>query len=329
MTDKSTNKKLIAGIGSALIDILAHEDDDFLETMGAEKGGMILVDDNFIEQTLSKISDKPSVVPGGSACNTIIGVAKLGGSGRFIGMRGEDELGKLIEADLNKNSVEPILFTSQVPTGRVLSIITPDAQRSFFTNLGAASQMTPQDISDKCFENAEVVLVEGYLLFNAPDLMETAMKAARKAGAKIAMDLSSCSVVETYKDLLEKLIAEYVDILMANEDEAFAFTGHLDEMKAMEALSKDVDIAVLKVGKKGSYISSPGKVIKVASHGTGEAIDTTGAGDLWASGFLFGIVNDYTFEKCGELGSACGWEVCRVVGANIPEEGWERIYKLL
>jgi sugar/nucleoside kinase (ribokinase family) len=329
MTDKSVNKKLIAGIGSALIDILAHEDDDFLETMGAEKGGMILVDDNFIEQTLSKISDKPSVVPGGSACNTIIGVAKLGGSGRFIGMRGEDELGKLIEADLNKNHVEPILFTSQVPTGRVLSIITPDAQRSFLTNLGAASQMMPQDISDKCFKNAEVVLVEGYLLFNAPDLMETAMKAARKAGAKIAMDLSSCSVVETFKELLEKLVAEYVDILMANEDEALAFTGHSDEMKAIEALSKDVDIAVLKVGKRGSYISGEGKVIKVASHGTGAAIDTTGAGDLWASGFLFGIVNGYTFEKCGELGSVCGWEVCRVVGANIPEEGWERIYKLL
>jgi sugar/nucleoside kinase (ribokinase family) len=155
------------------------------------------------------------------------------------------------------------------------------------------------------------------------------MKAARKAGAKIAMGLSSCSVVETFKDLLGKLIAEYVDILMANEDEAFAFTGHLDEMKAIEDLSKDVDIAVLKVGKRGSYISGEGKVIKVASHGTGAAIDTTGAGDLWASGFLFGIVNDYTFEKCGELGSACGWEVCRVVGANIPEEGWERIYKLL
>ena len=116
-----------------------------------------------------------------------------------------------------------------------------------------------------------------------------------------------------------------MDILIANEDEARVFTGVSDEIEAVKALSMGVEIAVLKVGERGSYISSKGKIIKIAPKAAGTAVDTTGAGDLWASGFLFGFANGYSLEKCGELGSACGYEVCQVIGANIPEEGWQRI----
>jgi sugar/nucleoside kinase (ribokinase family) len=186
--------------------------------------------------------------------------------------------------------------------------------------------MLPDEISDSCFDNAAIVFVEGYLLFNR-DLIQAALKAAQRCGALIALDLASFTVVEESKEFLAEIVYKYVDILMANEDEARAFTGDSDEIKGLEALSQHVDIAVVKVGKKGSYISHDGEILKIEAKGTGSAVDTTGAGDLWASGFLFGLINGYPLPKCGELGSACGYEVCQVIGANIPDPGWQRIRK--
>ncbi|MFH1760493.1 MAG: PfkB family carbohydrate kinase, partial [bacterium] len=147
--------------------------------------------------------------------------------------------------------------------------------------------------------------------------------------ALISLDLASFTVVEESKDFLEKIVDDYVDILIANEDEAFAFTGQSDELQALDALSERAEIAILKLGERGSYICRKGKRFRVEPKGSGSAIDTTGAGDLWAAGFLFGFVNGFPLENCGELGSACGYEVCQVVGANIPDEGWQRIKELL
>ncbi len=237
-------------------------------------------------------------------------------------------MGTLIESDLRMQNVMPELFRSDSPTGRVLSIISPDAQRSMFTYLGASAETRPEDICEKLFEDAAIVHIEGYLLFN-PDLIRTALAAAKSAGAKISLDLASFTVVEESKELLEQLVEAYVDILIANEDEACAFTGYSDEHRAIEALAEKADIAVLKVGPRGSYVSHAGSTINIKSMGNGHALDTTGAGDMWAAGFLFGLVQGYSFEKCGRLGSACGYEVCQVVGANIPDEGWERIREIL
>jgi len=322
------NKKLIVGIGSALIDILTHEEDDFLEKTGAVKGGMKYVDREFIEQTLLQTSQKPIIVPGGSACNTVVGIGKLGGEACFVGKSGAGHMARLFETDLKNSNVDPALFKSPSPTGRVLSIITPDAQRSMLTFLGAASEAQPEEITENCFENAAIVHIEGYLLFNE-DLIMAALKGAKAAGARVSLDLASFTVVEASKPFLKKIVKDFVDILIANEDEAKTFTGHGDETKAMRSLSDSAQIAALKVGERGSFISHDGKIIDIDAMGSGAAVDTTGAGDLWASGFLFGLVNGYGLEKCGKLGSACGYEVCQVVGANIPEEGWQRIKKLL
>jgi sugar/nucleoside kinase (ribokinase family) len=166
------------------------------------------------------------------------------------------------------------------------------------------------------------------LLFD-PDLIQAALHSAKETGAKVSLDLASFTVVEESKDLLAHLIETYVDILIANEDEAEAFCGCRDERRALEALSRNVEIAVLKVGARGSYIAHGGSVITVNPMGDGNALDTTGAGDLWAAGFLFGLVEGFPLEKCGAIGSACGYEVCRVIGANIPDDGWVRIRKLL
>lgn len=322
------NSKMIVGIGSALVDILTHQDERFLKETGAVKGAMKLVEKQFIDQTISKASQELSIVSGGSACNTIVGIGRLGGRARFIGKRGDDEMGMLFEAGLIQSNVEPMLFTSSSPTGRVLSIITPDAQRSMFTYLGASSEILPAEIDHERLADAAVVHVEGYLVFNC-ELFISSLEAAKHAGALVSLDLASFTVVEESKSVLKEAAKNYVDILMANEDEAAAYTGYADEIDAVKALSEDVEIAVVKVGERGSLVSHKGEIIAIAPQGTGKAIDTTGAGDLWASGFLFGLANELPVDKCGDLGSLCGYEVCQVIGANIPEHGWERIRNAL
>jgi len=322
------DRQLIVGIGSALVDILIHEDDSFIEKTGAVKGGMTLVDNTWIEQTLALGSGTVTIVAGGSACNTIVGVGQLGGKARFVGKCGTDKWGRQYENDLVQQNVVPALLQSNLPTGRVLSIITPDAQRTMFTNLGASAETRPEEISVGSFADAAVVHLEGYLLFNS-ELIQAALDAAKEADALISLDLASFTVVEQSLELLERLVADYVDILIANEDEARAFTGESEEKLALSALSEKADIAVLKVGPRGSHIAHGGEAVHIQAMGDGTALDTTGAGDLWAAGFLFGLVNGYELEKCGRLGSACGYEVCQVIGAHVPEEGWERIKKLL
>ena len=231
-----TGTKLVVGVGSALVDILAHEENKFLEQVGARKGGMTLVDKKFIEETLTRTASEPVIVPGGSACNTVVGVGRLGGRARFVGKSGRGGWGRLFQQDLLKQNVEPALFKSATPTGRVLSIITPDAQRSMFTYLGASSELAAHELEDECFKGAAVVHIEGYLLFN-PELILGAVKAARSADAVISLDLASFTVVEDAGKLLDDIITGFVDIVIANEDEARAFTGFSDENLALQALA--------------------------------------------------------------------------------------------
>lgn len=319
---------MVAGVGSALIDILAHENDAFVKQIGAVKGGMTYVGKEIIDRTVEMATNAPIIVPGGSACNTMVGIGELGGRARFIGKCGNGSMGRLFRSDLEKHSVEPRLFESDSPTGRVLSIITPDAQRSMLTFLGASAEAKPEELSAVPLDDAAIVHIEGYLLFNR-ELIHSVLGAAKKAGARVSLDLASFNVVTEARDILPDLISEYVDILIANEDESLAYTGIRDEAKALEALSRQVDLAVLKLGPRGSRIAWHDRQLKIDSCGNGSAVDTTGAGDLWASGFLFGLVNHMPLEQCGKLGSQCGYAVCQEVGAHIPAERWDTIRKSL
>jgi sugar/nucleoside kinase (ribokinase family) len=318
----------ITGIGSALVDILINESDEFLNKFNKAKGGMTLVDDSDIKKILGTSLQTPIAVPGGAACNTIMGVGRLGGKARFIGHRGNDTYGKNFEEALIKSQVEPVMSVSDAPTGKVLSVITPDAQRSMFTFLGASTKFDPSSVTATMFNDTAIAMIEGYLLFNR-ELMLSALKSAKAAGAMIALDLASFEVVNSSKGILDNIIREYVDILIANEDEARAFTGFTDEKKAIKALAENVSYAVLKVGAKGSYIAQRQEILKIPAQKGKSPVDTTGAGDLWASGFLFGLANGFSIEKSGRLGSACGYEVCQVIGAQIPESAWDRIRKQL
>jgi sugar/nucleoside kinase (ribokinase family) len=318
----------ITGIGSALVDILINESDQFLTNLGKEKGGMTLVEDKDIGQILAQTIHTPVIVPGGAACNTIVGVGNLGGDARFIGRRGNDDYGSAFEKQIIKCNVEPIVSISDSPTGKVLSVITPDAQRSMFTFLGASTELDPKLIFLDMFKDTAISMIEGYLLFNK-DLMMAAIKAARAAGSLIALDLASFEVVNASRDILEDIIKDFVDILIANEDEAKAYTGCEDEQKAIGIMSQHVTYAVLKLGKRGSCVSHNDTITRIKAQSGNDPIDTTGAGDLWAAGFLFGIAHGFSIEKSGQIASACGYEVCQIMGAQLPCDAWTRIKKLI
>jgi sugar/nucleoside kinase (ribokinase family) len=318
----------VVGIGSALIDVLAQVTDDFLTGVSDVKGGMTLVENDFIHHVTRRLAGTPDIVPGGATCNTMIGIGKLGGDSSFVGQCGDDDMGRLFEEGLIASGVKPRLFKSSTPTGRVLSLITPDAQRSMFTYLGASAEMDPDAIMAEFFHDAAVVMIEGYLVFNRT-LMMAALAAAKKANASIALDLASFTVVESSRDFIMENVVDHVDILIANEDEARAFSGVSDEDEALSILSTFADTAVLKLGKRGSLIAQNGDIVRVDPLTGKDAVDTTGAGDLWAAGFLYGITHGYSLDEAGAIGSACGYEVCQVTGASIPDHGWDRIRTLL
>ncbi len=318
----------VVGIGSALIDVLAQVNDEFLSGVSDIKGGMTLVENDFIHTVTQRLPGAPDIVPGGAACNTMIGIGKLGGDSCFVGKCGDDDMGRFFEIGLAQSGVKPRLFKSQTPTGRVLSLITPDAQRSMFTYLGASAEMDPKSIMADFFQDAAVVVIEGYLVFNQ-DLMVSALSAAKAAGASVALDLASFTVVESSLDFILSHVVDHVDILIANEDEARAFSGTDDETEALSKLASFADTAVLKLGKRGSLIARGGTITRIDPFTGKDAVDTTGAGDLWAAGFLYGLTHGYSLSDAGRIGSVCGYEVCQVTGASIPDAGWARIRKLL
>lgn len=324
----SLNGKRVVGIGSALVDIVAQASDAFIDATGVPKGGMVYFDDQGLEAVLTRVDGAPRIVPGGAACNTVVGLARLGGEARFIGKRGNDVSGRRYENGLRDQNVEPLLIASDSPTGRVLSLITPDSQRTMLTYLGAAAEMRPEEIRSAHFADAAVVLIEGYLVFNR-GLFQAALGMAKAAGACVALDLSSFTVVESARALLDAAVTEFIDILLANEDEAQAFTGRASALEAVNALARRVPVAVVKTGAQGSLVAAGGRVHAIPPVQGDGIVDTTGAGDLWAAGFLFGLVEGFPLQLCGQLASACGYEVCRVLGAHIPAAGWQRIRRLL
>jgi len=317
MTDK-----IVLGVGAALVDLLIEESDDFIKSLNSQKGGMTLVESDRIQEIVNKSACKPTMVPGGSACNTLVGMGYLGGKARFIGRYGKDELADVFQRGLKKAGVENVISESDTATGRVLSVITPDAQRTMFTCLGASLELSVSDVLDNCFENVGIVYLEGYLLYNRA-VVQKLIENTKSHGAKLCIDLGAFQVVEENKQFLEEIIESSVDIIIANEDEAKAYTGK-NEDESLDYFSKLVDIAVVKKGKKGAIIAQGDQKVSVPAVGD-QVLDTTGAGDLWAAGFVYGLIHNYSLEKAGKLGSEIASEVIRVVGACIPQDGWDRI----
>lgn len=316
---------MIVGVGAALMDLLLEEQDDFLDRLGAAKGGMTLVEAPAIQAALQGASASVKSAPGGSASNTLVGIGNLGGRARMVGRVGRDDLADHYRAGLRLSGVDERMRVSDaVGTGHVLSVVTPDAQRTMFTFLGASLELNPADIEDADFEGAALVHLEGYLLFNRP-VVEKVLELARKHHARVALDMGSFQVVEASREYLDELFAQRrIDVLMANEDEARAYTG-LGDSESLEVFAGKVDTAVVKRGKEGALIAQGSDRVDVSAHPV-TAIDTTGAGDLWASGFLYGLNHGLSLEASANLASKIGSEVVQILGAVIPGEGWGRVH---
>ncbi|KOH44444.1 adenosine kinase [Sunxiuqinia dokdonensis] len=311
--------KTIVGIGSALVDILVQlEDDQLLNTFQLPKGSMTLVDAPLSQKILDSTEGlERSIETGGSAANTVRAIAQLGGSAGFIGKISNDPMGHFFKDEFEKNRIVPHLFYSQIPTGKAATLISPDSERTFGTYLGAASELSVDELSQELFSNYDYLHIEGYLVFNHA-LIEGVLKLAKKQGLKIALDLASFNVVEANLDFLKGLIAEYVDIVFANEEEAKAYTG-LEPKAALKQIASQCEIAVVKISRDGSLIQAGDQFVKVETPQV-KSIDTTGAGDVYASGFLYGLANGFSLENCGKLASLLASKVIQVFGARIPDE---------
>ena len=314
----------IIGIGNALTDIIVPiKDYEIIDSLIIPHGGMVMIDKNqFLEINKHIAKINKSMVAGGSAANTIYGLSKLGVETSFIGKVGMDTIGDNYEQDMLKAGIKPDLIRTDTPSGCAIVLITPDGERTFASYLGAAQELMPENISEENFRGHDILHIEGYLLFNY-DIVLKAMQTAKKLGMKVSLDLAAHNFVEENRPIIKDLIRNYVDVCFANEEESKAVTG-LQPREALDCISEDCDFTVVKLGSKGSLIKHNGTVYEVGTPHV-ECVDSTGAGDLYASGLLYGIAKGYNAETCGKIGAIIGSIVIQNYGARISDDNWETI----
>ena len=311
----------VLGVGNAIVDVLAHADDAFIDTHGLAKGAMTLID----EDTASRLYDAmgPAVeCSGGSAANTIAGLASLGGSGAFIGKVCDDELGAVFRHDIRALGIafETLLAGDSAPTARCLILVTPDAQRTMQTYLGACVELGPDDIDDELVAAARVCYLEGYL-WDRPEAKEAFRKAARishQAGHRVSLSLSDRFCVDRHRDDFLSLVEDHVDILFANEEEILSLYQADTFDAALQRVCGHCEIAALTRGEKGSVIVSGDQVHVVDAAPAERVVDTTGAGDAYAAGFLHGLSDDHDLAACARIAGIAAAEVIAHMGAR-PE----------
>ncbi len=326
--------KSILGIGNALTDILAIlEDDSLLQKYHLPKGSMQHVDmatGDKIWQTLKPLG--VHYVAGGSAANTIACAAIFGMKAGFIGKIGDDELGHLFKSDQEQYGVKSTLLKGRNSSGRSMVFVTgANAERTFAVYLGAALELVPEDLKPEYFEGYDYFHIEGYLVQNQ-DLIRRAVELAHEAGCIISIDMASYNVVESNDAFLHDLIDRYVDIVFANESESKAYTKLDNPREALDEISRQCRIAVVKVGKEGSWVKK-GDEVHFIGPWPGVAIDATGAGDTYAAGFLYAHSLGMPLKVCGEVGSIIAAKVVEVIGTKIDIPRWreakEEIKKLI
>jgi sugar/nucleoside kinase (ribokinase family) len=322
--------KKIIGIGNALVDVMTIlPDETCLGRFSLPKGSMTMVDaqrSNEIKLAINGM--KRTLASGGSAGNTMYGLGVMGVHSSFIGKVGRDELGIFYEKDMVDAGLTPVLMRSPLsPTGTAVGLVTPDSERTFATHLGAATELMAEELRTDHFRGYHILYLEGYLIFNLP-LVEQACRMAKNNDMCVALDLASFNVVKEMLPAFDRIINDYVDIVFANEEEARAFTGGMNPREALDEIAKKCEIAVVKTGANGSWIKRGNEVIRVDALKV-NAVDTTGAGDLYAAGFLYGFSNGFGLDKCGIFGSILAGKVIEVIGARMPEDKWSEARKLV
>jgi sugar/nucleoside kinase (ribokinase family) len=307
-----------------LVDVLTIlKSDRTLKEFDLPKGSMQLVTKEFSNRLLaSTLGLQRKQSSGGSAANTIHGLAHLGMETGFVGKIGKDNLGKFFVKDLKENNIVPIMFHDLEETGRSIPMVSKDTERTMATYLGAAGDLQEEDVDSDIFKGYNYFHLEGYLVQNQL-LIRKAVRVAKAHGLVISLDMATYNIVRENREFLEKLVRDYVDILMTNESEAEALTNLKGE-KALDAMGDMAEVAILKMGKKGSMIKKGSEQCKIGVEKV-KSIDTTGAGDLYASGFLYGFCNGQPLEVCGKIGTILGGHVTEVIGAKMDEEKWQVI----
>ena len=315
----------VIGLGNALVDIMTSlENDQILSDIKFPKGSMQLVDADKSKEILNLTANlKSSLASGGSAANTIHGIARLGMDCAFVGSIGADEYGNIFKQDLIKSHITPKLFESKTETGRAVAMVSPDSERTFATYLGAAVDLSANHITPELFKGYDMLHIEGYLVFNE-ELIEKSVKTAKEAGLEVSLDLASFNVVDAKLEFLQRISKEYVDIIFANEEEAKSFTGQDDPEKALQIIAEYAKVSIVKIGKEGSMILKDGQTTRVGII-KATALDTTGAGDLYAAGFLFAYLNNLGLENAGKIGALLAGKVIEEMGAQIKDTVWSDI----
>jgi sugar/nucleoside kinase (ribokinase family) len=315
----------IIGMGNALVDVLATlKDDTILDEMGLPRGSMQLIDEDMLQRINSKFSEMDThIATGGSAGNTILALACLGAGTGFIGKIGDDRFGKFFRDNLKANGIDDKLQLTDLPSGVASTFISPDGERTFGTYLGAAATLKAGDITPNMFEGYSYLYIEGYLVQDH-DMILHAIQLAKEAGLQICLDLASYNIVEGDKEFFSLLINKYVDIVFANEEEAKAFTGDTPEAAA-DIIGKQCSIAIVKVGSKGSIVRKGTETVRGGVFKVEKVVDTTGAGDYYAAGFLYGLTCGYSLEKCAQIGALLSSNVIQVVGTTLSKERWNEI----
>jgi len=317
----------VVGIGNAIVDVIAHAEEKDLVDLELTKGAMTLIDAaraEFLYEGMGAAIE----ISGGSAANTVVGLAQLGGHAGYIGKVRNDQLGGIFHHDISAAGVEfptPAAIAGP-PTARCLIFVTPDAQRTMETYLGASVGLGPSDIDHEAIRRAKITYLEGYL-WDAPpakEAFELASEFAHEAGKKVALTLSDSFCVERHRESFQKLIQDHVDILFANEAEILSLyqVKHFDQ--AMQQIRNHCEAVALTRSEKGAVILSGDEVHVIDAEPVETVLDTTGAGDLFAAGFLFGFARGHGLAACGRIAAICAAEIIGHFGAR-PEQPLDQL----
>ena len=322
--------KKVIGIGNALTDMLVNlRSDEVLEKFDLPRGSMSLVNSEQQKEISKSVSGLPYTLSlGGSADNTIRAMARLCCKVGFIGKVGRDSTGDFFESALDNLGIQPFILRGEERSGKCVSLVSPDGERTLVTHLGAAVEMKAEDLSPAIFEGYDCLYVEGYLVQDH-NLIRGAIRMAKELGLKVAIDLASFNVVEENLDFLREVISEYVDIVFANEDEARVFSGEEEPVNALQYISTMCDLVIVKIGMRGALIKNCGEVSHVGIMAAAKRVDTTGAGDFYAAGFLAGMCEGLSMRQCGTIGAITAGKVIEIVGTTPTEEAWDDVARLV
>jgi sugar/nucleoside kinase (ribokinase family) len=325
LCEKNYEKMNTIGLGNALVDVLLRlENDDVLSEIGIQKGAMDMINREQMIAIRTTLAGLPRTqTPGGSVCNTMRSMSSLGANSGFIGKIGDDSIGGFYEDALEKAGVSSYFIKTDGLTGSCTVMISPDGERTFGTYLGAASTLKAEDLSLSMFTGYSYLYIEGYLVQDHEMILH-AMELGKQAGLQICLDLASYNIVAEDLEFITYLIETYVDIVFSNEEEARAFTGKEPE-EALDVISQKCSIAVVKLGAKGAMIKKGSRVFHIDAVKVDKAIDTTGAGDYFAAGFLYGLTLGTPLEKCGMIGALLATHVIQVIGTTLSNEKWNEI----